>query len=85
MTWDERMTTCAAEDFVDRRRCRAPKAEGIVDQIAAAILLQKLPCERNHRPARAGPEPTEDDDPWSLTNHRSRMQKRLIAGLVRRR
>ena len=38
--WDERMTTCAAEDLLIAADVGRRKRKGIVDRIAAAILLQ---------------------------------------------
>jgi putative Holliday junction resolvase len=40
VTWDERMTTCAAEDLLIAADVSRRKRKGIVDRIAASILLQ---------------------------------------------
>lgn len=40
ITWDERMTTCAAEDLLIAADVSRKKRKGIVDRVAAAILLQ---------------------------------------------
>ena len=40
ITWDERMTTCAAEDLLIAADVSRKKRKGVVDRVAAAILLQ---------------------------------------------
>ena len=40
ITWDERMTTCAAEDLLIAADVSRKKRKGVVDRVAAAILLK---------------------------------------------
>jgi putative Holliday junction resolvase len=66
VTWDERMTTCAAEDLLIAADVGRRKRKGIVDRIAAAILLQSYlaslekPTSDQER-ALGNPQ---DDDSW---------------------
>ena len=66
--WDERMTTCAAEDLLIAADVGRRKRKGIVDRIAAAILLQSY-LTSLEKPAAAalGEESngSESSDPWS--------------------
>jgi putative Holliday junction resolvase len=66
--WDERMTTCAAEDLLIAADVGRQKRKGIVDRIAAAILLQSYLASLD-KPASAplGDESTglESSDPWA--------------------
>ena len=67
ITWDERMTTCAAEDLLIAADVGRRKRKGIVDRIAAAILLQSYLASLEQPPAgmtNSSNEP-EDADPWA--------------------
>jgi putative Holliday junction resolvase len=68
ITWDERMTTCAAEDLLIAADVGRRKRKGIVDRIAAAILLQSYLASLE-KPAAAplGDETNglESADPWA--------------------
>ncbi len=69
IAWDERMTTCAAEDLLIAADVGRRKRKGIVDRIAAAILLQSyLASLEVPVTAVPGDGPSEPDsfDPWSL-------------------
>ena len=66
--WDERMTTCAAEDLLIAADVGRRKRKGIVDRIAAAILLQSyLKSLEEPATAASGDESngSENSDPWS--------------------
>lgn len=66
--WDERMTTCAAEDLLIAADVGRRKRKGIVDRIAAAILLQSyLASLEKPAAAPSGDEPNEleSSDPWA--------------------
>ena len=66
--WDERMTTCAAEDLLIAADVGRRKRKGIVDRIAAAILLQSyLKSLEEPATAASGDESngSETSDPWS--------------------
>ncbi len=68
ITWDERMTTCAAEDLLIAADVGRRKRKGIVDRIAAAILLQSyLASLEKPAAAPAGDEVNglENSDPWA--------------------
>jgi len=54
--WDERMTTKAAEDLLIAADVSRKKRKGIVDRVAAAILLQSY---------LASLEPAPDPDAWA--------------------
>lgn len=72
VTWDERMTTCAAEDLLIAADVGRRKRKGIVDRIAAAILLQSYLASLEKPatgPANDRNEP-EADDPWSFDEPR---------------
>jgi putative Holliday junction resolvase len=58
ITWDERMTTRSAEDLLIAADMSRKKRKGVVDRIAASILLQSY-LERRSRPEAAigGEEP----------------------------
>ena len=47
--WDERMTTKAAEDLLIAADVSRKKRKGVVDRIAAAILLQSYLGASNRR------------------------------------
>ena len=72
VTWDERMTTCAAEDLLIAADVGRRKRKGIVDRIAAAILLQSYLASLE-KPT-SGQEQTlshsQDGDPWSFDEPR---------------
>jgi putative Holliday junction resolvase len=66
--WDERMTTCAAEDLLIAADVGRRKRKGIVDRIAAAILLQSyLASLEKPAAAPSGEQPNElgSSDPWA--------------------
>ena len=66
VTWDERMTTCAAEDLLIAADVGRRKRKGIVDRIAAAILLQSYLASLETPTAtqeQALSDP-QDEDPW---------------------
>ncbi len=67
ITWDERMTTCAAEDLLIAADVGRQKRKGIVDRIAAAILLQSYLASLEQPTATLGdaPNESEDSDPWA--------------------
>jgi len=72
VTWDERMTTCAAEDLLIAADVGRRKRKGIVDRIAAAILLQSylasLETSSDGRPKAVSD--ASEDDPWSFDEPR---------------
>ncbi len=72
ITWDERMTTCAAEDLLIAADVGRRKRKGIVDRIAAAILLQSYlaSLEKPSASPEAGVTEPEVDDPWSFDEPR---------------
>lgn len=72
ITWDERMTTCAAEDLLIAADVGRRKRKGIVDRIAAAILLQSYlaSLEKPVASAEAGLTEPEVDDPWAFDEPR---------------
>lgn len=73
ITWDERMTTCAAEELLIAADVGRRKRKGIVDRIAAAILLQSYLASLEKPAApRSGDELNEweTSDPWSLSEER---------------
>jgi putative holliday junction resolvase len=53
VTWDERMTTKAAEDLLIAADVSRKKRRGIVDRVAAAILLQSYLEAQNPAPVRS--------------------------------
>ncbi len=67
ITWDERMTTCAAEDLLIAADVSRRKRKGIVDRIAAAILLQSYLASLEQPAARSEHDQREPEveDPWS--------------------
>lgn len=72
VTWDERMTTCAAEDLLIAADVGRRKRKGIVDRIAAAILLQSYLASLEQPTAtqeQALSDP-QDDDPWAFDEPR---------------
>ncbi|HJR78140.1 MAG TPA: Holliday junction resolvase RuvX [Nitrospiraceae bacterium] len=65
VTWDERMTTKAAEDLLIAADVSRKKRKGVVDRIAAAILLQSYLESRSkpaHPPDVSGEEQRSGDD-----------------------
>ncbi|HNI69505.1 MAG TPA: Holliday junction resolvase RuvX, partial [Nitrospira sp.] len=72
VTWDERMTTCAAEDLLIAADVGRRKRKGIVDRIAAAILLQSYlaSLEKPSSGQEQALSQPEDDDPWSFDEPR---------------
>ena len=44
--WDERLTTVAAEEELSRRGVPVRQRRGVVDQVAAAVILQEFLDER---------------------------------------
>jgi len=72
VTWDERMTTCAAEDLLIAADVGRRKRKGIVDRIAAAILLQSYLASLE-KPSSGQEQAVNDpheDDPWSFDEPR---------------
>jgi putative Holliday junction resolvase len=68
IVWDERMTTCAAEDLLIAADVGRKKRKGIIDRIAAAILLQSyLASLEKPGAASSGNElnGSESSDPWA--------------------
>ncbi|MGC3976272.1 MAG: Holliday junction resolvase RuvX [Nitrospira sp.] len=72
VTWDERMTTCAAEDLLIAADVGRRKRKGIVDRIAAAILLQSYlaSLEKPSSGQEQAVINAQDDDPWSIDEPR---------------
>lgn len=54
VTWDERMTTKAAEELLIAADVSRKKRKGVVDRVAAAILLQSYLEAHTPTPTRAG-------------------------------
>ncbi len=68
ITWDERMTTCAAEDLLIAADVGRQKRKGIVDRIAAAILLQSYLASLEQPAASPSGETQHElelSDPWA--------------------
>lgn len=72
LTWDERMTTCAAEDLLIAADVGRRKRKGIVDRIAAAILLQSYlaSLEKPSAGQMQAVSDSQEDDPWSFDEPR---------------
>lgn len=69
VTWDERMTTCAAEDLLIAADVSRKKRKGIVDRVAAAILLQGY-LEAQAQPvtnSSEGPAAEESLEEWEAS------------------
>jgi putative holliday junction resolvase len=69
VTWDERMTTKAAEELLIAADMSRKKRKGVVDRVAAAILLQSY-LEVQASPATAaGPRLAENpgEDTWDYS------------------
>jgi len=66
ITWDERMTTCAAEDLLIAADVGRRKRKGIVDRIAAAILLQSYLASLEQPATSQANDPNApvETDPW---------------------
>ena len=86
ITWDERMTTCAAEDLLIAADVGRQKRKGIVDRIAAAILLQSYLASLEKPTATSGyaPNELEHSDSWAWNeepvNETSEIDQRADAG-----
>lgn len=65
VTWDERMTTKAAEELLIAADMSRRKRKGVVDRIAAAILLQSY--LEAHAAAPAGTGETGSKDDWDYS------------------
>jgi putative holliday junction resolvase len=69
VTWDERMTTKAAEDLLIAADVSRKKRKGVIDRVAAAILLQSY--LEAHAAASVAPIPdvTQDagEDTWDYS------------------
>jgi putative Holliday junction resolvase len=68
IVWDERMTTCAAEDLLIAADVGRQKRKGIVDRIAAAILLQSYLASLEKPAAVLSADESnglESADPWA--------------------
>jgi putative Holliday junction resolvase len=64
VTWDERMTTKAAEELLIAADVSRKKRKGAVDRVAAAILLQSyLEAHAPGRPSLTGGA-DEETEPW---------------------
>lgn len=61
VTWDERMTTKAAEDLLIAADVSRKKRKGVVDRIAAAILLQSYLEAQAPTPTRSNSGSAEGD------------------------
>lgn len=73
VTWDERMTTCAAEDLLIAADVSRRKRKGIVDRIAAAILLQSYLASLEKSavsPPEDGLDEFEASEPMSIDQER---------------
>ena len=72
VTWDERMTTCSAEDLLIAADVGRRKRKGIVDRIAAAILLQSYlaSLEKPSSGQEQAVTESHEDDPWSFDEPR---------------
>ncbi len=49
--WDERMTTLSAIGFLNQTNTRGKKRKGVVDTVAAVIILQSYLDSRKNQPA----------------------------------
>lgn len=61
-TWDERLTTAEAEKMLIAADTRRAKRRKVIDQIAAALILQNYLRRRDLMGRRAAEEPTGPDD-----------------------
>ena len=69
VTWDERMTTKAAEELLIAADMSRKKRKGVVDRVAAAILLQSYLEVQASPPAAAntGAAAPPDEDAWDYS------------------
>ena len=68
VTWDERMTTKAAEELLIAADMSRKKRKGVVDRVAAAILLQSyLEAQASTSPV-VMPGRAEGGDTWDYTD-----------------
>lgn len=67
ITWDERMTTKAAEDLLIAADMSRKKRKGVVDRVAAAILLQSYLEAHASAPAVAVSGEAERADEWDYS------------------
>ncbi len=49
-TWDERFTTIQASKILERGRVKKKKKAGLIDKVAAVIILQGYLDNRNYQP-----------------------------------
>ena len=84
ITWDERMTTCAAEDLLIAADVGRQKRKGIVDRIAAAILLQSYLASLEQPTATPGDAQNEleESDPWAWNEEPVNETLKSITGLM---
>lgn len=61
IAWDERLTTKEAEDVLIAANVSRKKRKGVVDRVAAAILLQSYLESRSSEGSAAGPGDDADD------------------------
>lgn len=69
VTWDERMTTKAAEELLIAADMSRKKRKGVVDRVAAAILLQSYLEAHTPAPtvAASGGAESEGEDAWDYS------------------
>jgi putative pre-16S rRNA nuclease len=67
ITWDERMTTKAAEDLLIAADVSRKKRKGVVDRVAAAILLQSYLEAQASPPTTTASEPCQGEDAWDYS------------------
>lgn len=69
VTWDERMTTKAAEDLLIAADVSRKKRKGVVDRVAAAILLQSYLEAHAAAPAALVPDAAQGagEDTWDYS------------------
>jgi putative holliday junction resolvase len=68
VTWDERMTTKAAEELLIAADMSRKKRKGVVDRVAAAILLQSYLEAQTSTSPMVLPGQTEGGDTWDYTD-----------------
>lgn len=66
VTWDERMTTKAAEDLLIAADMSRKKRKGVVDRVAAAILLQSY-LEAQAAPVVTAAGASESEEDWDYS------------------
>lgn len=71
VTWDERMTTRSAEDLLIAADVSRRKRKGVVDRVAAAILLQSYLESQTPAGTHDGHTSSEEVEEWgeSLQDH----------------